>query len=108
MHPGPQPHHDAGEIIRLEHVWLDPVMCGFGGVMVELAEQGGLFTLLEVATTTGNRILKVTSRDEAYIKVLFERELAAYARLQSPFETHPKSSAGSAGSGGRPARKGTR
>lgn len=77
--------HESENIIKLEQVWLDPVLTGFAGVILELSEREGLFTLVEIAAGSGNKILQVSSPREHFIRGLFEKEFAGYTGLQHLF-----------------------
>lgn len=69
-------------LLEIEQVLLDPVVSGFEGVVMQLEEEGGLYTLREVSVCTGNSIFTITSRDEVFIKSLFRRDLEGYRELQ--------------------------
>lgn len=77
--------HESENIIKLEQVRFDPVLTGFAGVILELSEREGLFTLVELAVGSGNKILQVSSPREHFIRDLFERRLAGYTGLQRLF-----------------------
>ena len=85
--------HEDRNILELEQVPLDPVLTGFAGVILELSHDEGVFTLVEVATGSGNKVFRMSSRDEDLIWGLFERELAAYTALQRTY-CAPGASAG--------------
>lgn len=68
-------------ILALEQVALDPVATGFAGVVLELSEFGGRYTLFEMALGSGNRILKISSRDEELVRGCFEKELEGFSQL---------------------------
>ena len=72
----------ATNVLELRHITFDPLTSGFSGVVLELSENGGLFTLLEFSPITGNRTLRFTSRDEELVRNLFEAELEACETLQ--------------------------
>ena len=68
-------------ILELEQVPLDPVLTGFAGVILELSQRGGVFTLVELAAGSGNTILRISSRNEDFLRRFFESEVAGYAEL---------------------------
>ena len=73
-------------ILVLVQVTLDPVLTGFSGVILELSEHGGVYTLFEMAAGSGNRLLEISSRDEAMVRWHFEKELEGFTRLAGGYE----------------------
>lgn len=69
-------------ILELEHLPLDPILTGFSGVIIELCENEGVFTLMEIAIISGNRIFRFSSQDEALVRRIFAGEVASYRVLQ--------------------------
>lgn len=63
------------ELLDSVAVAMDPVLDGFGGVLVELVRTGGLYVLTETASVTGNRLLRFSSSSEDLARTLFDREL---------------------------------
>jgi hypothetical protein len=49
--------------LELPFVALDPPTDGFAGVLLEACRRGDRYVLLETATTTGNRLLRFSSKD---------------------------------------------
>ena len=74
-----QPSQAQPNLLELERVVLDPVTSGFSGVILELSERDGVFTLLEISPVSGNQVLRFTSTHEQFIRCLFQRELEGYA-----------------------------
>lgn len=81
--------HENRNILELEQVSLDPVLTGFAGVILELSQHEGVFTLVELAAGSGNTILRISSRDENLIRGFFEREVAGYTELGHLFDRSP-------------------
>lgn len=77
-----QGRHQNPKLLEIEQVILDPIVSGFEGVVMQLEEKGGLYTLREISVCSGNRILTVTSRDESFIRDLFTTDLEGYKALQ--------------------------
>lgn len=86
-------HHQRRKLLEIEQVILDPIFSGFEGVVLQMEEHDGLFTLLELSVCSGNRILHVSSQDEGLVRGLFERDLKGYRELQrlSPVDHQPQS-----------------
>jgi hypothetical protein len=63
------------EVLESVFVEMDPILHGFCGVLVELVGVGEGYVLLETASGTGNRLLKVSSRSPELAYELFEAEL---------------------------------
>ena len=61
-------------------VAMDPVVDGFAGVLIELVFDGERHVLAETALGSGNRLLRLRSRDPRAAYALFEAELGGAAR----------------------------
>jgi hypothetical protein len=71
---------------------LDPLVDGFGGVLLEIHRRGDEYVLLEMAPTTGECLLRFSSKD---------RELGASLR-QTLVGLHPHPPTPSVGPGEAP------
>ena len=80
--------HDAEDHEILESVFIemDPAVCGFVGVFVDLWRRGGEFVFTETAAGTGNRLLTFSSRDREAAYRLLREELGAHI-LAGTFNT---------------------
>lgn len=83
----PMEEHELLESVAVE---MDPVVHGFGGVLIELARSGEGFVLTETASATGNRLLRFSFGSEEAARALFEAELGEgtdhpAARRRSPW-----------------------
>jgi hypothetical protein len=65
------------EVLESVFVEMDPVLDGFGGVLVELVGVGETYVLLETAAGTGNRLLRFSSESQDLAHALFEAELGS-------------------------------
>jgi hypothetical protein len=65
------------EVLESVFVEMDPVLHGFGGVLVELLGVGEGYVLLETAVGTGNRLLRFFSESPDLAYALFEAELGS-------------------------------
>jgi hypothetical protein len=65
------------EVLESVFVEMDPVLHGFGGVLVELLDVGEGYVLLETAAGTGNRLLRFTSESPDLAYAAFESELGS-------------------------------
>ena len=63
------------EVLESVFVEMDPVLDGFGGVLVELLGVGEGYVLLETAAGTGNSLLRFSSKSPDLAYALFEAEL---------------------------------
>jgi hypothetical protein len=63
------------ELLELRFVELDPLTDGFVGVLLEVHRQGDRYVLLETASTTGNRLLRFSSKDKELVYVAYSQEL---------------------------------
>jgi hypothetical protein len=53
---------------------LDSLENGFGGVLLEIHRYGDRYVLLEVAPSTGNQLLRFSSKDRELVYAAFDRE----------------------------------
>ncbi len=58
------------ELLESLFVELEPLTDGFVGVLVEAHRQGDRYVLLETAPTTGNRLLRFSSKERAGLRRL--------------------------------------
>ena len=63
------------ELLESLFLELDPLEDGFGGVLLEIHRHGDRYVLLETAPTTGNRLLRFSSKDRELVYAAFAREL---------------------------------
>lgn len=65
------------DFVLLESLFveLDPLEDGFEGVLLKIYRHEDRYILLEVATTTGNRLLKFSSKDKGLVSAVLTREL---------------------------------
>ncbi len=63
------------KLLELLFVELDPLEDGFVGVLLEVHRRGDRYVLLETAPTTGNRLLRFSSKDRELVYAAFAREL---------------------------------
>ena len=63
------------ELLESLFVELDPLADGFAGVFVEAHRRGDRYVLLEIAPTTGNRLLRFSSKDRRLVYAALAREL---------------------------------
>ena len=70
-------HEGYEEVLKSVVVAMDPVVDGFAGVLVELVFDGERHVLTETALGSGNRLLRLRSRDPHAAYALFEAELGA-------------------------------
>lgn len=62
------------ELLESLFVELDPLEDGFGGVLLEVHRHGDRYVLLEVALSTGNQLLRFSSKDRELVYAAFARE----------------------------------
>ena len=62
------------ELLEVLFVELDPLEDGFGGVLLEVHRHGDRYVLLEVAPSTGNQLLRFSSKDRELVYAAFTRE----------------------------------
>jgi hypothetical protein len=67
---------EEDELLESVAVEMDPVVHGFGGVLIELVRSGEGFVLTKTASVTGNRLLSFSSGSEEAARAIFEAELA--------------------------------
>lgn len=70
---------DGYEVLESVVVEMDPVVDGFAGVLVELVFDGERHVLTETALGSGNRLLRIRSRDPLTAYGLLESELSGAA-----------------------------
>jgi hypothetical protein len=87
--PGMQIGEDF-EFLESLFVGLDPLEDGFGGVLLEIRRRGDEYVLLEMAPTTGNRLLRFSSKDRELVYAALAQELGASLR-QTLVGLHPLS-----------------
>lgn len=63
------------ELLESLFVALDPLEDGFVGVLLEIYRDGDRYVLLEMAPTTGNRLLKFSSKDRRLVSAVLAGEL---------------------------------
>ena len=63
------------ELLESLFVELDPLEDGFGGVLLEVHRHGNRYVLLEVAPSTGNQLLRFSSKDKGLVYAALAREL---------------------------------
>ena len=66
------------EILESVFIEMDPAICGFVGVFVDLWRCGEEFVFTETAAGTGNRILTFSSREREAAYRLLREELGAH------------------------------
>jgi hypothetical protein len=62
------------ELLESLFLELDPLEDGFGGVLLEVHRQGDRYVLVGVAPSTGNRLLRFSSKDRELVYEAFARE----------------------------------
>ena len=62
------------ELLESLFVEMDPLEDGFGGVLLEVHRHGDEYVLLETAPTTGNPLLRFSSKDRGLVYAAFARE----------------------------------
>lgn len=68
---------DEFELLESLFVELDPLTDGFSGVLLEIHRHGERYVLLGIAPTTGNRLLRFSSKDKGLVYAALARELDA-------------------------------
>lgn len=63
------------ELLESFFVELDPLTDGFAGALLEVHRQRDLYVLLETALTTGNPLLRFSSKDKELVYTAFTQEL---------------------------------
>ena len=69
------------ELLESLFVELDPLTDGFAGVLLEVHRRGDRYVLIEIAPTTGNRLLRYSSRDRELVYAAFTQELGSSEKL---------------------------
>ena len=62
------------ELLESLFVELDQLENGFSGALVEVHRHGDRYVLLEVAPSTGNQLLRFSSKDRELVYAAFARE----------------------------------
>jgi hypothetical protein len=68
------------EFLESLFVGLDALEDGFGGVLLEIHRRGDECILLEMASTTGNHLLRFSSKDRELVYAALVQELGASLR----------------------------
>ena len=74
------------ELLESLFVELDPLEDGFVGVLLEIYRYGDRYVLLEVAPTTGNRLLKFSSKDRGLVSAVLAGELGGLLGYEGPLK----------------------
>jgi hypothetical protein len=72
------------ELLEALFIELDPLEDGFAGVLLEIHRYGDRYVLLEVAPYTGNRLLRVSSKDRRLVYTVLTGELGELLRDEGP------------------------
>ena len=72
------------ELLECLFVELDPLEDGFAGVLLEIHRYGDRYVLLEVAPSTGNRLLRFSSKDRGLVYTVLAGELGKLLRDEGP------------------------
>ncbi len=62
------------ELLESLFLELDPIEDGFGGVLLEVHRHRDRYVLVEVAPSTGNQLLRFSSKDRELVYAAFDRE----------------------------------
>jgi sporulation-control protein spo0M len=62
------------ELLESLFLELDPLEDGFRGVLLEIYRHGNRYVLLEMASSTGNQLLRFSSKDRELVYAAFDRE----------------------------------
>ena len=62
------------ELLESLFLKLDPLEDGFRGVLLEIYRHGNRYVLLEMASSTGNQLLRFSSKDRELVYAAFDRE----------------------------------
>lgn len=65
------------ELLESLSVKLEPLTDGFVGVLVEVQRQGDWYVLLKKAPTTGNQLLRFSSKERELVYAAFANELGS-------------------------------
>jgi hypothetical protein len=68
------------EILESFFVELEPLTDGFAGALLEIQRQGDRYVLLETASTTGNLLLRFSSKDKELVYAALACELGVPIR----------------------------
>jgi hypothetical protein len=63
------------KLLEVLFVEMDPLEDGFAGMLVEIHCHGDRYVLLETAPTSGNRLLRFSSKDKELVYAALAREL---------------------------------
>jgi hypothetical protein len=77
--PGTQIREDF-EFLESLFVGLDPLEDSFGEVLLEIHRRGDEYVLLEMAPTTGERLLRFSSKYRELVYAALAQELSASLR----------------------------
>ena len=74
---------------NLESVFIemDPAICGFAGVLLDLWRRGEEYVFTETAAGTGNRLLVFSSRERELAYGLWREELGSHGSSQTHLTT---------------------
>jgi hypothetical protein len=72
------------ELLESLFIELDPLEDGFAGVLLEVHRHGDRYVLLEVAPSTGNRLLRFSSKDRGLVYTVLAGELGELLRDEGP------------------------
>lgn len=75
------------ELLESLFIELDPLEDGFAGVLLEVHRHGDRYVLLEVAHSTGNRLLRFSSKDRELVYALLAGELDGLLGGEDPLES---------------------
>ena len=75
------------ELLESLFVGLDPLEDGFAGVLLEVHRHGDRYVLLEVAPTTGNRLLRFSSEDGGLVYAVLAGELGGLLEGEGPLKS---------------------
>jgi hypothetical protein len=68
---------EHSELLEALFVELDPLEDGFSGALVEVHRHGNRYVLLGIAPSTGNRLLRFSSKDKELVYAALARELGS-------------------------------
>jgi len=63
------------QVLESVFVEMDPALCGFAGVFVELCRTGDGFIVIETAAGSGNRLLRFRTKERDLAYSVLRREL---------------------------------
>ena len=67
------------ELLESLFLELDPLEDGFGGVLLENYRHGDRYVLLEVAPSSGNQVLRFSSKDRELVYAAFARQRGTFS-----------------------------